>query len=185
MFWLLLLFVVVPAVELYILIQIGASIGAGNTLLLILATGVAGSWLAKTQGMATWRALNERWYAGQIPGKELMDGAIILVCGTLLLTPGVLTDAIGLLGLFPLTRSAFRGVLKRVFTSIPTVRVRFGAATSYNDIRGNQTQNASSATSENSNTKDFISQGSSKVTGQESPVLSGSAKSRPSHENPS
>ena len=64
MFWLLLLFVVVPAVELYILIQIGASIGAGNTLLLILATGVAGSWLAKTQGMATWRGTQRALVCG-------------------------------------------------------------------------------------------------------------------------
>lgn len=185
MFWLLLLFVLIPALELYVLIQIGSAIGAGNTLLLILVTGVLGSWLAKTQGLATWRALNERLATGQIPGRELMDGAIILVCGTLLLTPGVITDAIGLLGLIPVTRSAFRGVLKKVFATIPTVSMGFGAASAYNDVRSAGRSKEASSDSLSDASTSFSGQTSSSTQTTKGPIISGSAKSRPSHENTS
>jgi len=188
MFWLLLLFVLIPAVELYVLIQIGSAIGAGYTLLLILATGVLGSWLAKTQGLATWRALNERLASGQIPGRELMDGAIILVCGTLLLTPGVITDAIGLLGLVPVTRSAFRGALKKVFATIPTINMGFGAASMYNDVRGARSPKHTSPDSLHSTapgTSGQSSKSSPQAQTMEGPIISGSPKSRPSHESAS
>jgi len=123
MFWLFLLFVVVPALELYLLIQIGTVIGATNTFILILITGIIGSYMAKTQGLSTWRALNKRFASGQIPGKELADGAIILVAGALLLTPGVLTDIVGFLGLIPVTRSLLRSTVMSIFKRIPTVSV--------------------------------------------------------------
>ena len=129
--WLFILFVLVPALELYILIQIGTVIGAWNTFLLILATGLLGSWLAKSQGLATWRAINERFAQGQIPGKELMDGAIILVCAALLLTPGVLTDAIGLAGLVPWTRSLLRTMIASYATSHSATRVHFGSGAAF------------------------------------------------------
>ena len=105
---LLALFVIVPAVELYLLIQLGAMIGALETFGIIVATGIIGSYLAKSQGTAILRRFQEKLASGQAPGKELADGAIILVSGAFLLTPGVLTDFVGLLGLFPLTRPLIR-----------------------------------------------------------------------------
>ncbi|HAY36361.1 MAG: FxsA family protein [Rhodothermales bacterium] len=116
--WLFILFVVLPALELYLLIELGQLIGATNTFLLILGTGILGSYMAKSQGLAAWRRLNEKLSKGGIPGKELVDGAIILVSGTLLITPGVLTDIIGFLGLFPLTRNAIRSVAAKLFKTV-------------------------------------------------------------------
>lgn len=129
MFWLFLLFVLVPALELFLLIKIGAIIGAGNTFILILVTGAIGSYMAKTQGLSTWKNLNSKMSSGQMPGKELIDGAIILVAGALLLTPGVLTDVVGFLGLIPLTRGLLRGTLLSFAKRIPSVNVgmRFGS----------------------------------------------------------
>jgi len=166
--WLFILFVLVPALELYVLIRIGTVIGAWNTFLLILVTGLLGSWLAKSQGLATWRAMNERFSKGQIPGKELMDGAIILVCAALLLTPGVLTDAIGLAGLIPFTRSAFRNTITSFFKANPAVRISFGAGNVYNSYRG-----SGAAPSQE--------QESPRET--HGPIVSGSAKSRPGHDD--
>lgn len=167
--WLFILFVLVPALELYLLIQVGTVIGAWNTFLLILGTGLLGSWLAKSQGLATWRAMNQRFGQGQIPGKELMDGAIILVCAALLLTPGILTDAIGLAGLIPFTRSLFRNTLTALFTANPAFRVSFGAGSVYNTYRRSAT---SAAPIDDSNAEE--------ATG---PIVSGSAKSRPTHDS--
>ena len=166
--WLFILFVLLPALELYVLIHIGTVIGAWNTFLLILATGLLGSWLAKSQGLATWRAMNERFNNGQIPGKELMDGAIILVCAALLLTPGVLTDAIGLAGLVPFTRSIFRNTVTSFFRTNPAIRISFGAGNAYNTHRGF------------GDTQSSEPEDSGKPRG---PILSGSAKSRPGHDD--
>jgi len=126
---LLLLFLLTPAVELGILIQVDQLIGFGPTIALIIATGVAGSYLARREGLNTWRRLNERLNAGDLPGKELVDGVIILVAGALLVTPGVLTDVIGFLGLIPPTRGLIRRVLLRRFRSKMeqgSMQVQFG-----------------------------------------------------------
>ncbi len=171
--WLFILFVLVPALELYLLIEIGTVIGAWNTFLLILGTGLLGSWLAKSQGLATWRSMNQRFNQGQIPGRELMDGAIILVCAALLLTPGVLTDAIGLAGLIPFTRSLFRNGLTTFFKANPAMRVSFGAGNAFNTYRTGQQGNMDSADIDD-NEKQETSSG---------PIVSGSAKSRPTHED--
>lgn len=175
--WLLILFVIVPAVELYILIQIGQVIGALNTFLLILATGILGSWLAKSQGLAVWRALNDRFARGEIPGRELLDGAIILVCGALLLTPGVVTDVIGLLGLIPGTRAVFRKVLGKLFTANPAVRVGVHFGGHYNTMRANRYA---------AGTEEMGSSGQQPKTTSSSrepshATISGSARVRPSH----
>jgi len=106
-----LLFVVVPAVELALLIEIGGLIGTANTFAIIVATGLVGSYLARSQGLAVWRRFQERLASGDMPGNELVDGLIVLVSGALLLTPGVLTDAIGLLGLAPPSRHLLRNVI--------------------------------------------------------------------------
>ena len=128
--WLFLLFVVLPAFELYLLIQLGQLIGGLNTFFVIVATGLLGSYMAKTQGLAAWRALNTKLSSGQMPGKELMDGAIILVAGTLLITPGVLTDVVGFLGLIPVSRSFLRTAVSKLFkTGMPlTGQMRFYSA---------------------------------------------------------
>lgn len=166
--WLFILFVLLPAIELYVLIQIGTVIGAWNTFLLILATGLLGSWLAKSQGLATWRAMNERFNKGQIPGKELMDGAIILVCAALLLTPGVLTDAVGLAGLVPFTRSIFRKSITSFFRDNPAVRISFGATNAHNSYR---------------DFGDTQSRDQAEFGRPDGPIVSGSAKPRPGHDD--
>jgi len=101
-------------------------IGAMPTFGLILATGFLGSYMAKTQGLAVWTRLNQKMSAGQLPGKELTDGAIILVAGTLLVTPGVLTDFIGLMGLIPVTRSIFRKMVESFIKRRTTLNMGFG-----------------------------------------------------------
>lgn len=106
-----LLFVIVPAVELALLIEIGGVIGTANTFAIIVATGLAGSWLARTQGLSVWRRFQDRLASGAMPGNELVDGLIVLISGALLLTPGVLTDVVGLLGLIPPSRHVIRNVV--------------------------------------------------------------------------
>lgn len=112
---LILLFLLTPAIELGLLIQVDRLIGFWPTIGLIVATGIAGSILARREGLSTWRRLNERLQAGDLPGKELADGVIILVAGALLITPGVLTDVVGFLGLLPPTRALVRRALIRRF----------------------------------------------------------------------
>jgi len=108
-----LLFLIVPAVELALLLQIGRWIGLWPTIGLIFATALAGSFLARREGMATWRAFRQRLAEGKLPGRELIDGVLILLAGALLITPGVLTDLLGLIGLLPPTRALIRRYLMR------------------------------------------------------------------------
>lgn len=126
---LILLFLITPAVELALLIQVDALIGFWPTVGLIVATGVAGSYLARREGVSTWSRLNQRLQVGDLPGKELVDGVIILVAGALLVTPGVLTDVIGLAGLLPPTRALIRRALIRRFQrkmQDGSIQVQFG-----------------------------------------------------------
>lgn len=112
---LLLLFLLTPAIELGLLIQVSQFIGFELTIGLIIVTGIAGSYLARREGLNTWRRLNERLNAGDLPGKELIDGVIILMAGALLVTPGVLTDIVGFTGLLPPTRALIRRLVMRRF----------------------------------------------------------------------
>ena len=106
---LLLLFVVIPAVELALLIEIGSRIGTATTLGIIAATGVLGAALVRRQGLGVLRRLREETNAGRLPADPVIDGAFLLVAGALLVTPGVLTDVVGFLCLAP----AFRKMVKR------------------------------------------------------------------------
>ena len=108
-----LLFVIVPALELYLLIEIGAVIGFLPTLGLICLTGIIGASLARQQGLSVWTQFNSRLQTGQLPGKELIDGIIILLSGALLLTPGVVTDFVGFLGLLPFSRALIRSFAQK------------------------------------------------------------------------
>ncbi|MGH8982575.1 MAG: FxsA family protein [Acidimicrobiia bacterium] len=112
---LVLLFLVVPIVELYVIIQVGQEIGALNTIALLLVISVAGAWLAKREGMGVWRHLNQQVNAGKVPGAELLDAFLILLAGALLLTPGFLTDILAIVLLIPPTRVLVRRVLRRRF----------------------------------------------------------------------
>jgi UPF0716 protein FxsA len=115
--WLLFVaFIVVPIVEIYVLIQVGQVIGPWWTILLLVADSIIGSWLIKTEGGRAWRALRAALDSGRMPAKELADGALILVGGTLMLTPGFVTDAFGILLILPFTRPVFRRLLATVVT---------------------------------------------------------------------
>ena len=110
---LILLFIVVPIAELYVIIKVGEVIGVLPTLILLLADAILGSMLLRHQGRGAWRRFNEALAAGRFPGREVVDGALIIVGGTLLLTPGFLTDIVGLFLLVPPTRAIARRVLRR------------------------------------------------------------------------
>lgn len=127
---LILLFLLTPAVELALLIQVDRFIGFWPTIGLIIVTGIVGSHLARREGLSTWQNLNDRLRVGDLPGTELADGVIILVAGALLITPGILTDLFGFLGLIPFTRTYLRRFVMRWFQrkmERGTVQVQFGA----------------------------------------------------------
>ncbi|MGV1048551.1 MAG: FxsA family protein [Solirubrobacterales bacterium] len=113
MFLLVILFIVVPIAELYVIIQVGEAIGVLPTLLLLLLDAVLGSLLLRHQGRGAWRRFNEALAQRRFPGKEVADGLLIVIGGTLLLAPGFLTDVVGVFLLIPPTRAIARGVLKR------------------------------------------------------------------------
>lgn len=109
-----LLFVVLPMIEIYLIVQLGQAVGPWWTILVLVAAGVAGSWLVKREGARAWRALTEALRAGRVPSRELADGALVLFGGTLLLTPGFVSDVVGLVCILPLTRPLPRRLLTRV-----------------------------------------------------------------------
>ncbi|MGH2922798.1 MAG: FxsA family protein, partial [Solirubrobacterales bacterium] len=111
---LLVLFIVVPLVELYVIIQVGQAIGIVPTLFLLLADAILGAWLLRSQGRGAWVRFNRALAEGRVPAKEALDGVLVVFGGALLLTPGFLTDIFGLVLLIPPTRAAVRGVLRRV-----------------------------------------------------------------------
>ncbi len=106
-------FLVVPLVEIYLIVQIGQQIGPAPTVLLLLADSLLGAWLVKREGTRTWRALRSRLGSTRLPGDELADGALVLIGGTLLLTPGFVTDVAGFLLILPFTRPFARRLLLR------------------------------------------------------------------------
>lgn len=109
-------FIVVPVLEIYVLIQVGQVIGAWWTILLLIADGFLGSYLVKREGSRAWQALQDALRENRVPARELADGALILIGGTLLLTPGFLTDVVGLAAILPVTRPVARRLLTRVIT---------------------------------------------------------------------
>ena len=103
-----LLFVIVPLLELALLIQMGRLVGFWPTIATVVFTGVAGAWLARTEGLRTMWKLRDDLANGRVPGQAIMDGMSVLAGGALLLTPGIITDAIGFGLLFPRTRRAIQ-----------------------------------------------------------------------------
>jgi len=106
------LFIVVPIVELYVIIQVGQLIGVWPTLALLLADALLGSLLLRHQGRSAWRRFNAALAERRFPGREAADGVMIAVGGTLLLTPGFITDVFGFLLLVPPTRALARRLLR-------------------------------------------------------------------------
>ena len=124
---LLIIFVFVPVMELYILIEASRMIGIGATVGLIMLTGVAGAWLARSQGLEILRRIQQETANRQMPAQTLIDGALILVGGLLLLTPGFFTDALGFSFLVPITRELWR----RGLSAWLEKQVRQGSVTIY------------------------------------------------------
>jgi UPF0716 protein FxsA len=107
-------FILVPILELYVIIHVGQVIGAWWTILLLIADSICGSWLVKHEGRRAWEALTTTIQSGRMPARELADAALILVGGTLMISPGFVTDIAGILLILPFTRPLARRVLTRV-----------------------------------------------------------------------
>lgn len=123
-------FLVVPIAELYVIVQVAGDLGIPETILLLIAISVVGAWLARVAGLAVLNRLQRTVRAGKVPSAELVDGALVLFAGALMITPGFLSDALAIFLLLPPTRALVRnsvlrriragGGLFRVVTSVPT-----------------------------------------------------------------
>lgn len=108
---LVLAFIALPILEIYVIIQVGQVIGAWWTILLLIADSIFGSWLLRREGRRAWAALQLALSEGRMPTKELADGILIVVGGTLMISPGFVTDVFGILAILPFTRPIGRRVL--------------------------------------------------------------------------
>lgn len=113
---LVLVFIVLPIAELYVIYLVGDSIGVVWTILLLAADSVIGSLLLRSQGRMAWRRLNEALAAGRVPHREVQDGVLVIFGGAFLITPGFITDVLGLLMLLPPTRPLVRRLVMRALT---------------------------------------------------------------------
>jgi len=113
LFILFLIFVVTPIVELAVIVQVAGSTGVLNTIGLLVLVSVVGAWLVRREGLGILRRAQREVAAGRSPGREIVDGLLVLGAGALMLTPGFVTDAVGLALLFPPTRALVRAVATR------------------------------------------------------------------------
>src|SRR5688572_5050999 len=118
---LLVIFIVVPLAELYVIFKVGEAIGVPLTILILAVDSVVGSLLLKSQGRAVWRRFSETMAAGRIPHREVLDGVKVIFGGAFLITPGFITDVIGLLLLLPPTRALARRLLIRALGGRVTI----------------------------------------------------------------
>lgn len=107
-------FVAVPLLEIYVIIQVGQVIGPWWTIGLLVLAGFVGSWLVRHEGRRAWTALRDALGSGRMPARELADGGLILIGGTLMLTPGFVSDLVGLALILPVTRPLARRLLTKV-----------------------------------------------------------------------
>ena len=121
------LFIVVPIAELYVLLQIGGAIGVLPTIALLIADSVLGAALMRSQGRQAWLRFNAALAEGRAPGREVMDGALVIFGGALLLTPGFLSDFLGLILLLPPTRAIVRRLLVKRFAARVAASAASGA----------------------------------------------------------
>ncbi|MDY0222253.1 MAG: FxsA family protein [Desulfobacterium sp.] len=118
LFKLFLCFTLVPAVEIYLLIKVGTVIGSFNTVLLVIATGFFGAWLARMEGLNTMFKVRQSLDRGIMPEEELIDALIIFLAGIVLIAPGLVTDLFGLFLLWPVTRNAFKRFIRQKMKAI-------------------------------------------------------------------
>src|SRR3954467_8792750 len=111
------LFVVVPLVEIYVIIQVGQAIGPWWTIALLIADSILGAMLMRSQGRSAWRRFQLALAEGRPPAREVIDGALVIFGGALLLTPGFVTDIFGIALLLPPSRALVRGLLVRNFAA--------------------------------------------------------------------
>ncbi len=108
-------FTIIPVLEIYLLIKLGSFLGALNTVIIVILTGIIGAYLAKLEGLHTMTKVREALNRGEMPAEGMLDALLILVAGIVLLTPGFLTDIAGLLILIPQTRFLFKRWLRKKF----------------------------------------------------------------------
>ena len=129
LFYLIILFTAIPLIELALLIKVGQHIGAMNTVMIVLITGMIGAVMARMEGLKVLFRMQTELNYGRMPADSLFDGALILVGGILLITPGLMTDGIGFLMLFPLTRfyikEMIRRRLRRTFDEGKVIDIKF------------------------------------------------------------
>ena len=127
---LLLIFIVVPIVELAVIIEVGSQIGVWLTIAILIADSILGAMLMRSQGRVSWRRFNEALQVGRIPTREVLDGALVIFGGAFLLTPGFITDIIGIALLLPPTRAIVRRILVRRYADRMIVAARSRAGVS-------------------------------------------------------
>jgi UPF0716 protein FxsA len=133
---LLAIFIVVPLAELYVILKVGDAIGALWTIALLAADSVLGSLLLRAQGRSVWRRFNEALSTGRMPHREVMDGVLVIFGGAFLITPGFITDIVGLVLLIPPTRAIVRRLVARRLGR----RVAVGAVGEPYDVEGTATE---------------------------------------------
>jgi UPF0716 protein FxsA len=128
------LFIVIPILEIYLLIQVGEEIGLLATLATIVLTAIIGASLVRREGIKTINSLQARLNNQEMPGKELADGAMLLLAGVLLVTPGFFTDGFGFILAFPVTRALLRNSL----TAILSAHIQSGSQNFYSHTTSNR-----------------------------------------------
>ncbi len=131
-----LVFLVLPLAELYVIIQVGGAIGIGWTLLLLLADSILGAVLLRSQSRTVWRRFNLALAEGRMPHREVLDGALVILGGAFLLTPGFITDVFGVLLLLPPTRAIGRRLIMSRLGRQVTVRVTGAGRPRHYDVDG-------------------------------------------------
>jgi UPF0716 protein FxsA len=156
---LILIFIVVPIAELYVIIQVGQAIGALPTIAILIADSLLGSALLRSQGRTAWRRFQAAVAEGRPPAREVLDGVFVIFGGAFLITPGFITDVIGLLLLLPPTRAGFRRLLIRRFRSNLLVSVAGGGRRGRRGGRGGPRDPGAR--------QDYDVEGTARETGQE------------------
>jgi UPF0716 protein FxsA len=121
-----LLFLAVPILEIWVIVQVGEAIGIVPTLALLIADSLLGVWLIRSQGRAVWARFQLALDEGRVPAREVLDGTLVIVGGALQIAPGFVTDAIGLVLVLPPTRSVVRRLIVRRLTRHPATRIVWG-----------------------------------------------------------
>ena len=128
-------FVLIPLVEIWAILQVGQLVGPWWTIALLVLDSVVGAWLIKREGGRAWQALRQALQGGRMPAKELADGALILIGGTLMLSPGFVLDVAGILLILPFTRPVARRLLTSVVERRLVVVPAFGAPNGFGNGR--------------------------------------------------